>query len=51
MALLVEDKVQESREQITKAGLMVEEQVKVKIQVLTIIETIISMFVVEAFLW
>ena len=48
MALLVEDEVQRSREQITKAGLMVGEQVEVKSQVLKIIE--IVMVMVEAFL-
>ena len=46
MALLVEDKVKESRQQTTEAALMVGEQVKVKHQVLKIVQ--IVMVMVEA---
>ena len=51
MALLVEDEVQESREQTIEAGLMVGEQVKVKNQTLKIIEMVMAVVMVEAFLW
>ena len=51
MALVVEDKVWESREQTTKAGLMIGEQVRVKNQVLKIADTVMVMVIIEAFLW
>ena len=50
MALLVEEDVKGLREWVTKAGLMVGKQVKFKNQVLKIIEMVIVMVVVEAFL-
>ena len=49
MALLVENEVREPRQ--TEAGLMVGEQVKVKNKILKMVETVMVMVMVEAFLW